>query len=199
MVWLFIDSYYDRRTGYEFGVNAAGVKVDQAIYDDGNEDTAWDGVWDAATTIDSLGWTAEFRIPLSQMRYSPDKENRFGFLIDRTISRYPERVSWPLLRQSKPGFVSQFGTLDALEGLEAPRRLEAMPYVVTKNASTIKDNAFANRSNVTIGGDLKYRVASNLTLDATVNPDFGQVEADPAVLNLSAYESLPVAVCSAST
>jgi len=189
MVWLFIDSYHDRRTGYEFGVNAAGVKMDQAIYDDGNEDTAWDGVWDAATTIDSLGWIAEFRIPLSQMRYSSGPENKFGFLIDRTISRYPERVSWPLLRQSKPGFVSQFGTLDALEGLEAPRRLEAMPYVVTKSANTIKNNAFANRSNVTVGGDLKYRVASNLTLDATVNPDFGQVEADPAVLNLSAYES----------
>ena len=70
MIWLFIDSYHDRRTGYEFGVNAAGVKIDQAIYDDGNEDCAWDGVWDVATRIDSLGWTAEFRIPLSQMRYS---------------------------------------------------------------------------------------------------------------------------------
>ena len=70
MFWLFIDSYHDRRTGYEFGVNAAGVKTDAAIYDDGNEDFAWDGVWDVATRIDSLGWTAEYRIPLSQMRYS---------------------------------------------------------------------------------------------------------------------------------
>ena len=74
MIWLFVDSYHDRRTGYEFGVNAAGVKIDQAIYDDGNEDGAWDAVWDVATRIDSLGWTAEFRIPLSQMRYSTDRD-----------------------------------------------------------------------------------------------------------------------------
>src|SRR6185312_11171354 len=106
MVWLFIDSYHDRRTGYEFGVNAAGVKIDQAIYDDGNEDGAWDAVWDAATTIDSLGWTAEFRIPLSQMRYGADKAHTFGFMIDRDIYRYNERESWPVLRQSKSGLVS---------------------------------------------------------------------------------------------
>src|SRR6266550_3476184 len=83
MVWLFIDSYHDRRTGYEFGVNAAGVKVDQAIFDDGNEDQAWDAVWDVATRIDSLGWTAEFRIPLSQMRYSREHQHTFGMTIDR--------------------------------------------------------------------------------------------------------------------
>src|SRR6476661_1585588 len=79
MIWLFIDSYHDRRTGYEFGVNAAGVKVDAAIYDDGNEDNAWDAVWDVATHTDSLGWTAEFRIPMSQMRYGADRSHVFGF------------------------------------------------------------------------------------------------------------------------
>jgi hypothetical protein len=189
MIWIFVDSYHDRRTGYEFGVNAAGVKIDQAIYDDGNEDGAWDAVWDVATTIDSLGWTAEFRIPLSQMRYGTDSTHVFGFTIDRDIYRYAERVSWPLFSQAKTGFVSQFGALTGLVDLEAPRRIEAMPYVVTKNASTIVNNAFTQRSTVTVGGDVKYRVASNITLDATVNPDFGQVEADPAVLNLSAYES----------
>ena len=189
MVWIFVDSYHDRRTGYEFGVNAAGVKIDQAVYDDGNEDAAWDAVWDVATRIDSLGWTAEFRIPLSQLRYSTERSHSFGFTIDRDIYRYNERVIWPILRPSKPGFVSQFGTLNGLDDLEAPRRLEAMPYVVTKNASQIANNRYSGKSNVTMGGDLKYRVASNLTLDATINPDFGQVEADPAVLNLSAYES----------
>ena len=189
MIWIFVDSYHDRRTGYEFGVNAAGVKIDQAIYDDGREDGAWDAVWDAATRIDSLGWTAEFRIPLSQMRYGTDREHTFGFTIDRDIYRYNERVSWPMFSQAKAGMVSQFGSLDGLEDLETPRRLEAMPYVVTKSASKIRDNRFTDRSSLTLGGDLKYRVASNLTLDATVNPDFGQVEADPAVLNLSAYES----------
>ena len=189
MVWLFIDSYHDRRTGFEFGVNPAGVKIDLAIYDDGNEDSAWDGVWDVATRVDSLGWTAEFRIPLSQLRYSRDRNHTFGFTIDRDIYRFNERVSWPIFRQSKTGFVSQFGSLEGLDDLETPRRLEAMPYVVTKDASRITNNRYATRSDATIGGDLKYRVASNLTLDATVNPDFGQVESDPAVLNLSAYES----------
>jgi hypothetical protein len=189
MIWLFIDSYHDRRTGYEFGVNAAGVKMDQAIYDDGNEDGAWDAVWDAATHIDSLGWTAEFRIPLSQMRYSTERTHTFGLMIDRDIYRYAERVSWPILSQARAGMVSQFGALDGMDDLESPRRIEALPYVVSKNSSAISNNAYTNKSTVTLGGDLKYRVASNLTLDATVNPDFGQVEADPAVLNLSAYES----------
>jgi hypothetical protein len=189
MVWLFIDSYHDRRTGYEFGVNAAGVKVDQAIFDDGNEDQAWDAVWDVATRIDSLGWTAEFKIPLSQMRYSRDRQHTFGMTIDRMIYRYAERESWPLIRQSKPGFVSQFGSLHGLDDLESPRKLEAVPYVVTKSSNKIVNNAFSQRQNLAAGGDLKYRIAPNVTLDATVNPDFGQVESDPAVLNLSAYES----------
>ena len=189
MIWIFVDSYHDKRTGYEFGVNAAGVKMDQAIYDDGNEDGAWDAVWDVATRVDSLGWTAEFRIPLSQMRYSRDREHTFGIMIDRDVYRYNERYIWPLLRQSKPGFVSQFGALHGMDDLENPRRLEVMPYAVTKSASTITNNAFSQKQNIAVGGDLKYRITSNLTLDATINPDFGQVESDPSVLNLSAYES----------
>jgi hypothetical protein len=189
MIWLFVDSYHDRRTGYEFGVNAAGVKVDQAVYEGGNEDGAWDAVWDVATRIDSLGWTAEFRIPLSQMRYGTTREHTFGFTVDRDIYRFNERVSWPMFSQSKPDMVSQLGELRGLEDLQAPRRFEAAPYLVTKNASVITNNAFDRTSHATIGGDLKFRAASNLTLDATINPDFGQVEADPAVLNLTAFES----------
>jgi hypothetical protein len=189
MIWVMVDSYHDRRTGYEFGVNAAGVKIDMAIYDDGNEDQAWDAVWDVQTRIDSLGWTAEYRLPLSQMRYSRDKSHVFGFTILRDITRYTERLSWPLIRQSKPGWVSQFGALEGLDDLETPRRMEAVPYVVTKNATEVVNNRFATKSRVALGGDVKYRLAPNITLDATVNPDFGQVESDPAVLNLSAYES----------
>jgi uncharacterized protein DUF5916/cellulose/xylan binding protein with CBM9 domain len=189
MIWVFIDSYHDRRTGYEFGVNAAGVKIDGALYNGGNEDHAWDAVWDVATRIDSLGWTAEFRIPLSQLRYGSERVHTFGFTIDRDIYRYNERVSWPALRQSKPDLLSQLGSLEGLQELETPRRLEAMPYAVAKSRSTIVHNQFENASDVSAGGDLKYRVASNMTLDATINPDFGQVEADPAVLNLTAYES----------
>ena len=189
MIWVEVDSYHDHRTGYEFGVNAAGVKIDLAMYDDGNEDQAWDAVWDVATRIDSLGWTAEYRIPLSQMRYGEGSAHTFGVAILRDIYRYSQRLSWPLIRQSQNGFISQFGHVTGLDGLEAPRRLEAAPYLVTKDAARITNNAFARQTNATLGGDLKYRVASNLTLDATVNPDFGQVEADPAVLNLTAYES----------
>src|SRR5712692_7140832 len=189
MIWLFLDSYHDRRTGYEFGVNPSGVKLDAQVYNDGNEDFAWDAVWDVATRVDSLGWTAEFRIPLSQLRYGPQKHHTFGLIIDRDLYRYSQRVSWPLLRQSKAGFVSQFGDVGGFDDLEAPRRLEAAPYVVTKNVSQFTPTGIGRTQDVAAGGDVKYRVASNLTLDATLNPDFGQVEADPAVLNLSAFET----------
>src|SRR3989449_503286 len=189
MVWLFLDSYHDRRTGYEFGVNPSGVKLDAQVYNDGNEDFAWDAVWDVATRVDSLGWTAEFRIPLSQLRYGRHKSHTFGLTVDRDIYRYAQRVSWPLFRQSKAGFVSQFGEVHGLDDLEAPRRLEAAPYLVTKNVSEVTSTGFGRTQDVTVGGDVKYRVASNLTLDATLNPDFGQVEADPGVLNLTAFET----------
>src|SRR5689334_13421213 len=189
MIWLFLDSYHDRRTGYEFGVNPSGVKLDAQVYNDGNEDFAWDAVWDVATRVDSLGWTAEFRIPLSQLRYGPQKQHTFGLIIDRDLYRYSQRVSWPLLRQSKAGFVSQFGDVAGFDDLEAPRRLEAAPYVETKNVSQFTATGIGRTQDLAAGGDVKYRVASNLTLDATVNPDFGQVEADPGVLNLTAYES----------
>ena len=189
MVWLFLDSYHDRRTGYEFGVNPSGVKLDAQIYNDGNEDFAWDAVWDVATSRDSLGWTAEFRIPLSQLRYGRQKQHTFGLTIDRDLYRYSQRVSWPLFRQSQAGFVSQFGDVAGFDDLEMPRRLEAAPYLVTKNVSEFTPTGLGRTQDVTVGGDLKYRVASNLTLDATLNPDFGQVEADPGVLNLSAFET----------
>src|SRR6266496_6337106 len=189
MIWLFLDSYHDRRTGYEFGVNPSGVKLDAQIYNDGNEDFAWDAVWDVATRVDSLGWTAEFRIPLSQLRYGRERTHTFGFTVDRDLYRYSQRVSWPLFRQSRAGFVSQLGEISGLDDLVAPRRLEAAPYLVTKNVSQFTATGIGRSQDVTIGGDVKYRVTSNFTLDATLNPDFGQVEADPGVLNLTAFET----------
>jgi hypothetical protein len=186
---VMVDSYHDRRTGYEFVVNPAGVKADYAIYNDGNEDGAWDAVWDASTQIDSLGWTAEYRIPLSQMRYATGGNTTFGFMIWRKIERYTTQITWPLYRMSKAGFVSQFGELNGLTGLVNPRRAEFTPYMVTKNESRPTADGFGRHQDLNVGGDLKYGVASNLTLTATINPDFGQVEADPSVLNLSAFES----------
>lgn len=184
---ILIDSYHDRRTAYEFFINAAGVKVDAAMYDNGNEDSAWDAVWDAEARIDSAGWTAEFRIPLSQLRYGTQAERTFGIMLMRDIYRFNERTSWPVIRQSQAGFVNQFGELTGLANLEAPRRLEASPYMVAANRTNASD--FGRGSDVSFGADLKYRVASNLTLDATLNPDFGQVEADPSVFNLTTVES----------
>lgn len=186
---IVIDSYHDRRTGYEFAVNPAGVKRDYAIYGDINEDPSWDGVWEAATTIDSLGWTAEFRIPLSQLRYPNAPTHSFGFGIWRDIDRFKERDSWPVYSQSDARFASQLGTVEKIDGIPSPRRIELAPYVLTKNVSQIPTSGNAREQKFSAGADLKYGLTSNLTLDATVNPDFGQVESDPSVLNLSAFET----------
>ncbi|MGH7591129.1 MAG: carbohydrate binding family 9 domain-containing protein, partial [Gemmatimonadales bacterium] len=133
LLTVFIDGYHDRRTGYEFDVNPAGVKDDQAIYQDGKEDIAWDGIWDVATRIDSLGWTAEFRIPFSQIRHAAQPSDTFGFTIARMVERTTEQSSWPLYHVSRPGLASQLGTLIALNDLAPPERLEMAPYLVTKN------------------------------------------------------------------
>ncbi len=186
---VLLDPYHDRRTGYEFVVNPAGVKADYAIYNDGDEDLAWDAVWDAATSIDSLGWTAEYRIPLSQLHYSARGAVTFGFLVWRVIQRHTETVTWPLYRPSRSGFTSQFGELTGLEGLASPGHAEITPYLVTKSVTGPASADYAREEDLTVGGDLKYRIASNLLLNATVNPDFGQVEADPSVLNLGAFET----------
>ncbi len=186
---IMIDSYHDRRTGYEFAVNPAGVKRDYYTYDDSREDISWDAVWDVATRIDSLGWTAEFRIPLSQIRYPRAAEQTFGLMIVRDIARLSERDSWPLLRRSVRGIASQFGEVTGFQGLGSPHRLEVAPYVITKNRSTPQPSGFARTQKLTLGADIKYGLTSNVTLNATINPDFGQVEADPAQLNLTAFET----------
>jgi hypothetical protein len=192
-VRVMVDSYHDKRTGYQFAVNPAGVQRDIYISNDGEEDESWDAVWDVVTRIDAEGWTAEFRIPLSQLRYPDVADHTFGVLIARNVGRTQELDSWPLYRRSKTGLVSQFGDVTGLRNLGAPRRLEIRPYSVSKNTTRIHDNG--DGTNLVnhpfgeqFGADLKYGVTSNLTLDAAVNPDFGQVEADPAVLNLSAFE-----------
>ena len=186
---VMIDSYHDRRTGYEFAVNPVGVKRDYYTYEDSQEDASWDAVWDVGTRVDSLGWTAEFRIPLSQLRYPHTESNTFGFMIMRDIARTNERVSWPLYRYSKRGISSQYGEVNDLRGLGSPRRLEVIPYAITKNVSVANTGSFGRSQQQSVGADIKYGLASNLTLNATVNPDFGQVEADPAVLNLTAFET----------
>ena len=191
---VMIDSYDDRLSGFEFAVNPVGVKRDYAMYNDRDEDETWDGIWDVGTRIDSTGWTAEFRIPFSQLRYANSEDHTFGFGIWRDIERYKERTSWPLYRSSQSGISSQLGKLVGIRGIASFHRLEVVPYVVAKSlsvpATSPVDATGWNRSQrLTAGADVKYGITPNLTLDATVNPDFGQVEADPSVVNLTAFET----------
>jgi hypothetical protein len=188
-VKLLIDSYNDRRSGFEFAVNPDGVKRDYSMSSDGNEDESWNGVWDVATSIDSLGWTAEFRIPLSQLRYTAGTTT-FGFGIWRDIERYRERSSWPLYHPQRTGLSSQLGRLEGMSALSTARRIEATPYVVAKNVQRITPTGEYDRvQELTVGGDAKIGITPNVTLDATINPDFGQVESDPSVVNLTAFET----------
>jgi len=189
-VKLIIDSYDDKRTGFEFAVNPDGVKRDFTISNDNQEDGSWNGIWEVETRVDSLGWTAEFRIPFSQLRYASVETHTFGFGVWRDIERYTERDSWPLYVPTRNGLASQLGRLTGLTGITTARRLEATPYAVTKNVQrSMPNNRYERAQEISAGGDLKFGITPNVTLDATVNPDFGQVEADPAVLNLTAFET----------
>jgi hypothetical protein len=189
---VMLDPYHDRRSGFEFAVNPGGVKRDYAIIDDGMEDQSWDAVWDVGTRIDSLGWVAEFRIPLNQLRYANATDHTFGIMIWRDVARHNERYSWPNYDRSSSGLSSKFGDVTGINGIASPRRLEFSPYSVAQSANVPKTGTaggYEHKSNSRFGADLKYGLTSNLTLDATINPDFGQVEADPSEVNLSGFES----------
>src|SRR6266496_1078238 len=194
---LMVDSYRDRRTSFRFSVNPRGVQKDVLEFDDNKgEDLNWDAVWEVATSIDSAGWTAEYRIPFSQLRFGnvpSGVERIWGFQVMRDIARRNERDSWSPWKQTDPGFVSFEGDLGGIVDIPTPRRLELMPYVSGKLTRAPGDpaNPFyrSNDTKPSAGADLKYGLPRGLTLTATVNPDFGQVEVDPAVVNLSAYET----------
>ncbi len=188
-VIIGIDSYNDKRTGYMFRLSAAGTMADGYLFNDGEEDWGWNAVWQGAARVDSLGWIAEYRIPLSQLRYVPRGDNTFGVVIMRRTARLGERVAWPTIRRSKTGSVSQWGEIPGFRDLAAPRRIEIMPYNVAKYGyKPLGDGTPRNAAQTQFGADLKVGITSNVTLDAAINPDFGQVEADPGVLNLSAFE-----------
>ncbi len=196
--WAYValDSYADQRTAFVFAVNPSGVLRDLLLYDDVNEDTSWDAVWEAATSRDAEGWTAEFRIPLSQLRYTPaEGEQEWGLQFGRDINRTGEKAFWAPMLPEDNGMVSLFGTLRGLRGLRAPRQLELQPYVASSLTRAPNDDDLgrdpyyaSNDLDPRVGLDLKYGLSSDLTLTATVNPDFGQVEADPAQVNLGGFE-----------
>ncbi len=188
---VVVDSFYDRRSAYEFGVNPAGVKTDRYYFNDGNSDDSWDAVWDVEVSRDSQGWTAEFRIPFSQLRFNNTDGGPVGLAVIREIGRLAETSSWPLLSRNATGFVSQFGEVRGLRMTGAPKKLELLPYtlgsVSTQPASENLLIKTTDRSG-SAGLDLKYAVRPGMTFTAAINPDFGQVEADPAVVNLDAFE-----------
>lgn len=187
-----IDSYHDHQTAFEFTLNAAGVRTDILVSNDAREeDASWDVVWDAETIIDDHGWSAEMKIPFSVLRFPDSKDQEWGIQFIRYISRLREIQHWVLIRRRESGFVSKFGHLDGLENISKPSNIEILPYVVGGNRFVPRSAATPNGREFTsnVGLDLKFKPWAGLTVDATINPDFGQVEADPAVLNLSTFET----------
>jgi len=193
-VHLIIDSYHDRRTAFRFSTTPRGVQKDVYSYNDNNEDPNWDAIWEVGTRVDSLGWVAEYRIPLSQLRFGGDATDRvWGLQVQRDIARRSERDTWSPWTPDGSGFVSRFGDVTGLTGIKVPERLEITPYVSSTLTRAPGDDAnpfYQHTDNQPkVGGDVKYGLPHGLTLSATINPDFGQVEVDPAVVNLSAFET----------
>jgi hypothetical protein len=195
-LWISLDTWLDRRTAYSFGVTAAGTRLDRYHpEDDANAwDDAFDPVWEARVARDSLGWTAEMRIPFSQLRFTAAREQRWGLNVSRLNPLSREEVFWIAVPTQERGWASRFGLLTGIEGIAPARRLEVMPYVAASArlaADPGTGNPFDDGSSgqARVGGDLKVGLGPALTLEATVNPDFGQVEADPAEVNLSAFET----------
>jgi len=191
---ISLDPNRDLRTGYYFRVTASNVQVDQYYYDDRRMDRAWDAVWESAVQTDDLGWTAEIRIPLSQIRYESTGEvQTWGVNFGRKRVSSNETSYFSLRSRTREGYVSQFGTLEGVRIPRPSRRIEARPYVLSgmhTGPSAPGDPFFdGSETNARVGTDLRFGLGSAFTLDATINPDFGQVEADPAVINLSAFET----------
>ena len=192
-VEINIDSYGDKRTGFSFNVSAAGVKGDEFISQNGdNWDASWNPIWYTASHIDDKGWSAELKIPFSQLKFGKAKEQVWGMQVLRRIFREEERVTWQHIPQDSPGWVSEFGTLRGLMNIQPQKQLEIQPFVVNKYDSypRVDGNPFKDGSDFSFNGglDAKIGITNDLTLDLTVNPDFGQVEADPGAIALDGFQ-----------
>jgi hypothetical protein len=195
-ILVSFDTYLDRRTASTFGVTAAGVRLDVYSSSDDLEsgDNGYSPVWGAEVFRDAAGWVAEMRIPFSQLRFNDRSPQVWGLNIERRVPARNEQVFWALIPRTETKWSSLFGDLHGIDGIRPRRRLELLPYVA--GASQVigdrdRQNPFTSAANLEgrAGLDLKMGLGSNLTLEATVNPDFGQVEADPAEVNLSAVET----------
>ena len=194
MVGVNFDSYHDYRTGFEFTVTAWGQKIDLVLFNPNNWDLNWNPVWKVKTGLEDSAWVAEFEIPLSQLRYSGKDEQVWGMHAWRWISRMQEESDWELQSKTGPGILYNFGEINGIKGLKKSRRLEIMPYALGDFQTMEKEpgNPFAETGKAwggNAGLDAKIGISSNFTVDLTVNPDFGQVESDPSVMNLTAFET----------
>ncbi len=193
IVGVNFDSYFDKRTGFEFDLTSGGAKLDLILRNDGSVDLSWNAVWDGKVGTEAGAWVAEFRIPFSQLRYGTQPEQVWGLHCWRWINRLQEESDWQLLPMDSPGLVYSFGELRGIRDLPPSRRIELLPYAVARSVSREREPGNPYRrgteSDIEAGLDAKVGLTSNFTLDLTVNPDFGQVEADPSEVNLTTYET----------
>jgi hypothetical protein len=194
MTGVNFDSYHDFRTGFEFTVTAWGQKIDLVLFNPNNWDLNWNAVFKVKTGLEDSAWVAEYEIPLSQLRYSGKEEQVWGLHVWRWISRLQEESDWEIQSKTGPGVLFNFGELHGIKGLKKSHRLEIMPYTLGDLKTMKKEpgNPFTDKGRSwggNIGLDAKIGISSNFTVDLTVNPDFGQVESDPSVINLTAFET----------
>ncbi|MBN1388850.1 MAG: carbohydrate binding family 9 domain-containing protein [Bacteroidales bacterium] len=194
MIFIIFDSYHDLRTGFVYGVSSAGVRFDMIMSNDGqNEDTSWDPIWQAKAKVHEWGWAAEMKIPFTQLRFQKSSDEVWGIIVARQIFRHEEMSLWPAIPRDAPGIVHLAGELGGLQEVEPRKQFDITPYgVASYNTYEPEEgNPFKTGSDPKFkaGLDAKIGVTNNLTMDLTLLPDFGQVEADPSEVNLTAFET----------
>jgi len=194
LVGIHIDSHFDKMTAYAFVVSAAGVKSDEMITDDGDGfDETWDPIWYTKTSISDTGWAAEMKIPLTQLRFGKKDVHTWGLQCVRHLFRKDELSLWQFIPREDNAWVSKLGELQGIKGIKPKRQVDLIPYVVAQQEYFEEEEgnpyATGKKSKLAAGLDGKIGVTNNMTLDFTINPDFGQVEADPSEVNLTAYET----------
>jgi hypothetical protein len=193
-IFVEFDSHFDKQTDYLFSASASGAKSDAAMSNDGNnEDDNWNPIWYMKTSVDDKGWCAEMKIPLSQLRFDKNSEQIWGLQVTRAIYRLQERSQWQYIPKGSPGVIHLFGELIGINDIKPKHQIELMPYTVarTERFQKVEGDPFntGKLSKISAGLDGKIGLSNNFTLDFTINPDFGQVEADPSEVNLTAFES----------
>jgi hypothetical protein len=193
IVGICFDSYFDHRFGFEFDLTAAGSQIDLMLDNSGTPDLNWNAVWDGATALEDSAWTAEMRIPLSQLRFNNKDSQVWGMHAWRWINRFQEEDQWSLIPRNNSGYIYSFGEMHGINKIDYKQRIELFPYTLGKIqfSKKVADNPFASgvEKSMTAGLDGKISIGSNFNADFAINPDFGQVEADPSVMNLSAFET----------